>query len=219
MTLPPRAEFGLKRVNRPKVQTANGRAGSRFIVLDRLMGAEPREPGEPYRIVPIRLVPILWAAAGLLVLHIVDYEVSELGGAAVGFLTNTPTFGRASPSDIAQHGATIGWAFMGLVPVFVFLFWTTGHFAAIYAIGAQVPLRWLRWTSPLAFCLGGAASAYLLTAINALGGGHVTVESLVVAILGGAVSGFLYRKAAGLIPAGEPRRGGTATLKEQGLAQ
>jgi len=211
MTLPPRAEFGRRRVANPPPpgRSSRGRDDAWFATLDRLMGAEPRGPGDSYRIVPIRFVPIVWAAAGLLALHFVDYTITSLGVGAIPFFTTTPNLGDASVSEIASHGPTIGFVLAGLIPILIFLFWNTGHFAAIYAIGAQAPLRWLRWTSPLAFTLAGAASAYVLTAINALAGGHATIRGLIVSLLGGAISGFLYRQAAGVIridPADQPQR-------------
>jgi hypothetical protein len=107
--------------------------------------------------------------------------------------------GPIDPAAAPMHGPTLAFALLSLAPIFVLLFLTTAWYAAIYTLSAQAPLHWLRWTSPLAFALGGAASAYVLQAINALGGGHVTVEGLLVGVLGGALCGFIYRMSAGVI--------------------
>jgi hypothetical protein len=210
MTFPPREEFGRRARLTLSIPAPaqRQRAYTGSTKWDALMGAQPSGSGEAYRIVPIRLLPILCAAAGLLALQLVDWAIENPGRDGVVGWLSAASGAAPSASQVAEFGPRIGFILVAFVPVLLALLWSVGHFAAVYTIAAQAPLRWLRWTSPLAFALGGAATAYVFLAVTCLLGGRATVAGLVVTVLGGAICGYIYRKSAGTVwiePEGDAR--------------
>jgi hypothetical protein len=78
--------------------------------------------------------------------------------------------------------------------------WNAAHFAAIYTMLAHATLRWIGFSSPKAYALGGLGAAYALMAVNVLQGAHLTWSEAIVELVGGLVAGYLYRLTAGRAP-------------------
>ncbi len=173
MTLPPRQQFG-RRSDAATPSPASAFARSLVSRLDAVMGGEPRVPGRGYWTAPIGFKPLLAATAALLALEFALWGITD--------------------GDVALARApAILWP-----SIVVGLALNLGLFAAIYAFGALAAVRWMRWTSPIAFALAGAGSGWTWLALVCLAGGRASLAASAISLFGGALCGFVYRQIAGV---------------------
>jgi hypothetical protein len=157
-------------------------------VAARTFVSEPPEQAGDGGVVPTKLMAILQAAVGMLIVQLLLFFLLR------GGLTS-PT-GHAPPVQSVGSRPFVDF----VLPAMLAMAWNAAHFAAIYTMMAHATLRWIGWSNAGNYALGGLAAAGVLQAVNALQGAHLTWNDLVVALAGGFTAGYLYRLAAGRLP-------------------
>ena len=132
-------EFGRRRAAR----LSNGRPASRSTIsssLAKWFAAVLPTPPNSDSVVPTKLLPILQAAIAMLIVQLL-----------LSFLIIGPP--PSSPLRVPEIGSDTFTAFF--LPWLLALCWNVAHFAAIYTMLAHATLRWIGFSGPKAYALGG----------------------------------------------------------------